>query len=350
MPRHRKQSNASSTSSIPDRNQELESMYDYLAKVILIGPSGTGKSCLLHRFVKDEWRVLSSQTIGVEFSSKIVKIGTGSRRKRIKLQLWDTAGTERFRSVSRSYYRGAAGAVLVYDVSSYASFAALPTFLMDARALASPNLTTILAGNKTDLLVDGDETEMEETEDEASTSIANSVSSSRNTSMYMFDAASSKTGAGSLRSVTSTNFSTAGTRLTATKASHGRQVSDLEAIEWATRSNIPVAVEVSAFSGQNVEELFTRLARIILTKIELGEIDPDDPQSGIQYGDSGAWGMAASDAASVRSGLTVDDSASQLHGRRKRNAKRSNNSSWMGSAGEWGDVFRITGSTRGGCC
>ena len=80
-------------------------MYDYLAKIILLGPSGSGKyvtsslfsvpsmqltntrSCLLHRFVKDEWRVLSSQTIGVEFASKIIRVGTGARRKRIKLQV-----------------------------------------------------------------------------------------------------------------------------------------------------------------------------------------------------------------------------------------------------------------------
>ena len=80
-------------------------MYDYLAKNILLGPSGSGKyvasslffvpsmpltsnrSCLLHRFVKDEWRVLSSQTIGVEFASKIIRVGTGARRKRIKLQV-----------------------------------------------------------------------------------------------------------------------------------------------------------------------------------------------------------------------------------------------------------------------
>ncbi|KAJ9646485.1 GTPase Ypt4 [Coniosporium tulheliwenetii] len=97
-------------------------MYDYLAKIILIGPSGSGKSCLLHRFTHSTFRTLSSQTIGVEFASKVVRVGSGSRRKRIKLQLWDTAGTERFRSVSRSYYRGAAGAVLVYDVSDPASF------------------------------------------------------------------------------------------------------------------------------------------------------------------------------------------------------------------------------------
>jgi GTPase SAR1 family protein len=84
--------------------QELGSMYDYLAKIILLGPSGSGKcapfspflrenkadeqrSCLLHRFVKNEWRVLTSQTIGVEFASKIIKVGSGARRKRIKLQV-----------------------------------------------------------------------------------------------------------------------------------------------------------------------------------------------------------------------------------------------------------------------
>ncbi|OKL58706.1 hypothetical protein UA08_06250 [Talaromyces atroroseus] len=358
MPRHRKPSNASSASSLPDRHhQELETMYDYLAKVILIGPSGTGKSCLLHRFVKDEWRVLSSQTIGVEFSSKIVKIGSGSRRKRIKLQLWDTAGTERFRSVSRSYYRGAAGAIVVYDVSSYTSFSALSTFLMDARALASPNLTTILAGNKTDLLSenngddDDDDDDRDRFEDDipSSTSISNSFSSSKHSSSFMYDAVGG--GAGSLRSVASTNYA-AGTRLTATTTSHGRQVSDLEALEWATRSNIPVAVEVSALTGENVEELFTRLARIILTKIELGEIDPDDPQSGIQYGDSGTWPLGTSDGGSVRSGLTVDDNAGgqSLHSRRKWNRQQS---SWASAAGEWGDVFRIQGSTRRsnrGCC
>jgi hypothetical protein len=87
-----------------DMGQELGSMYDYLAKIILLGPSGSGKyaaiipssrsmrltstrSCLLHRFVKDEWRVLTSQTIGVEFASKIIRVGTGARRKRIKLQV-----------------------------------------------------------------------------------------------------------------------------------------------------------------------------------------------------------------------------------------------------------------------
>jgi len=65
----------------------LGSMYDYLVKFILIGPSGTGKSCLLHRFIKEEWKALSSHTIGVEFANKIIKLGSGARRKRIKLQV-----------------------------------------------------------------------------------------------------------------------------------------------------------------------------------------------------------------------------------------------------------------------
>ncbi|KAL3430927.1 P-loop containing nucleoside triphosphate hydrolase protein [Aspergillus tetrazonus] len=334
MVRHRGHSIASSASTLPDRNQELESMYDYLAKVILLGPSGAGKSCVLHRYVKNEWRVLSSQTIGVEFSSRIVKLGTGPRRTRIKLQLWDTAGTERFRSVSRSYYRGAAGAILIYDVSSYASFNSLPTFLMDARALTSPYLTVILAGNKTDLTQD------DYHEDGMRRPITPSSTSSPQSSLP-YDST-----AGSFRS---SNFGTA-TRMTATYASHGREVSMEEASQWAARSNIPAVVEVSALTGDGVEELFQRLARIILTKIELGEIDPDDPQSGIQYGDGSPYGHGTSDASSIKSQMTIEDNAVQLH---RRNTRRRGGSNWRASMNEWEDVFRVSGShnrKRSGCC
>ena len=69
----------------------------------------------------------------------------------------------------------------------------------------------------------------------------------------------------------------------------GREVTHEEAARWASGSAIPVSVEVSAYTGEGVEEVFTRLASMILTKIELGEIDPDDPMSGIQYGDSMGW-------------------------------------------------------------
>ncbi|OOF91052.1 hypothetical protein ASPCADRAFT_134778 [Aspergillus carbonarius ITEM 5010] len=318
--------------------QELESMYDYLAKVILLGPSGAGKSCVLHRFVKSEWRVLSSQTIGVEFSSKIVKLGTGPRRTRIKLQLWDTAGTERFRSVSRSYYRGAAGAILVYDITSHASFASLPTFLMDARALASPNLSVLLAGNKSDLASDALPSDVPDD------SIRPPPTPSSTSSKLSFPFGSS---GGSVRSTT--NFDTT-TRMTATHALYGREVGAEETSRWAAKSNIPVAVEVSALTGEGVEELFNRLARIILTKIELGEIDPDDPQSGIQYGDGGLYGHGTSDGSSIRSRMSLDDGAVQLH-RRPTKTKTSNN--WKDGMREWEDVFRLSDShqRRGsGCC
>lgn len=245
--------------------------------------------------------------------------------------------------MSRSYYRGAAGAILVYDVSSYSSFTALPTFLMDARALASPNLTVLLAGNKTDLLDDFAAEDSDDTEKAPSTSpsmTAASISSKQ--SSFAFESS-----AGSVRSFAGPS---AGTRMTATTSAHGREVSDLEALEWARKSNIPVAVDVSALSGRNVDELFNRLARIILTKIELGEIDPDDPQSGIQYGDGGVWHSSlGGDGASIRSGLTVEDNTGQqLH--KGRNARRQG--TWTSGAREWESVFRIRGGQRGnsGCC
>ncbi|KAL2808523.1 P-loop containing nucleoside triphosphate hydrolase protein [Aspergillus granulosus] len=313
-------------------------MYDYLAKVILLGPSGAGKSCVLHRFVKNEWRVLSSQTIGVEFSSRIVKLGTGPRRTRIKLQLWDTAGTERFRSVSRSYYRGAAGAILIYDVASHASFSSLPTFLMDARALASPNLTVLLAGNKADLTTESF-TSGDYNEDTTRPPPTPSSTSSRQSS-FPYDS-----GGGSFRS------SNMGTGMTATYASQGREVGIEEASHWAAKSSIPAVMEVSALTGDGVEELFQRLARIILTKIELGEIDPDDPQSGIQYGDGGLYGHGTSDASSIRSQMTLDDSAVQIHRRNPR--RRGGGNNWRNGMREWEDVFRVNGSSHrkgSGCC
>ena len=135
-----------------------------------------------------------------------------------------------------------------------------------------------------------------------------------------------------------------GTQQRVTKAPEGREVPADTASRWASTNNIPVSVEVSAFSGDNVEEVFARLARTILTKIELGEINPDDPQSGIQYGDSG-WG-GTEDGGSIKSGMTVDDS-------RRRKTKRKGVGGMMGGLREWEDVFRpgSSGSTRrGGCC
>lgn len=277
-------------------------------------------------------RVLSSQTIGVEFASKIVKVGTGLRRQRIKLQLWDTAGTERFRSVSRSYYRGAAGAILVYDIASLASLNALPTFLNDARALASPNLTVLLAGNKSDAAAESphDEHLLDQPVDSASRRLSKQTSASDGLS-------------GSISSVTSYGL---GARLAMTRAPNGREVSAAEAARWASSVSVPVTLEVSAYTGDGVDEMFTRLARMILTKIELGEIDPDDPQSGIQYGDSAAWGDG--DASSVKSGATAIEEGGL--GRRRRKGRDTRGRTGMR---EWEEVFRLDAvgrRRRGGCC
>merc|ERR1711881_293348 len=127
-----------------DESSSLSESYDYLFKFLVIGSAGTGKSCILHQFIEGRFKPDSSHTIGVEFGSKIIQCGG----KTVKLQIWDTAGQERFRSVTRSYYRGAAGALLVYDVTSRETFNCLTNWLTDARTLASPNISIIAVGNK----------------------------------------------------------------------------------------------------------------------------------------------------------------------------------------------------------
>ena len=308
----------------------------------------TRRSCLLHRFVKDEWRVLTSQTIGVEFASKIIRVGTGARRQRIKLQLWDTAGTERFRSVSRSYYRGAAGAILVYDITSRTSFNALPTFLNDARALASPNLTLLLAGNKADVEVDGEEHLLHEDTIGATTAESIPPTPSTSSGSKTFPVLSTSYPNGSVSSATNLGL---GTRQTTTIAPHGREVPISTAHTWASTSSIPVVVEVSAFDGTGVHELFARLARMILTKIELGEIDPDDPASGIQYGDGG--GGWDGDGGSVRSGVSGAGTDGGGGVRRRGRRRAGTGAGWGGGMREWEEVFRLDGlgrRRRGGCC
>ncbi|XP_066840787.1 ras-related protein Rab-4B [Anser cygnoides] len=135
----------------------MSETYDFLFKFLVIGSAGTGKSCLLHQFIENKFKQDSNHTIGVEFGSKVVNVGG----KTVKLQIWDTAGQERFRSVTRSYYRGAAGALLVYDITSRETYNALTNWLTDARTLASPNIVIILCGNKKDLDADREVTFLE---------------------------------------------------------------------------------------------------------------------------------------------------------------------------------------------
>ena len=223
--------------------------------------------------------------------------------------------------------------MLVYDITSHASFRGLQPFLNDARALASPNLTTILVGNKLDLA--NDSTLIDVPPPTPSSASSSSVT----TSMMLPPYGSTPGGSSGL-----------GTQMRATVAPEGREVPASEASRWAGGSQIPVATEVSAFSGEGVDEIFARLARMILTRIELGEIDPDDPMSGIQYGDGGGWNAGASDGASVKSGMTVESGG--VVPRRRRGGAKGRSQNWgMGGMREWEEVFTLSrGRGRGGCC
>lgn len=121
--------------------------YSYLFKYIIIGDTAVGKSCLLLQFTDKRFQPVHDLTIGVEFGARMINI----EGKQIKLQIWDTAGQESFRSITRSYYRGAAGALLVYDITRRDTFNHLTTWLEDARQHSSSNMVIMLIGNKSDL-------------------------------------------------------------------------------------------------------------------------------------------------------------------------------------------------------
>ncbi|XP_020215823.1 ras-related protein RABA6b [Cajanus cajan] len=120
---------------------------DYLFKAVLIGDSGVGKSNLLSRFAKDEFRLDSKPTIGVEFAYRNIKVGD----KLIKAQIWDTAGQERFRAITSSYYRGALGALLVYDITMRSSYENVSKWLVELREFGGQDMVVVLVGNKCDL-------------------------------------------------------------------------------------------------------------------------------------------------------------------------------------------------------
>ncbi|XP_058787005.1 ras-related protein Rab11A-like [Vicia villosa] len=126
-----------------DANQKI----DYVFKVVLIGDSAVGKSQILARFARNDFSLDSKATIGVEFQTRTLVI----QHKSIKAQIWDTAGQERYRAVTSAYYRGAVGAMLVYDITKRPSFDHIPRWLEELRNHADKNIVIILIGNKSDL-------------------------------------------------------------------------------------------------------------------------------------------------------------------------------------------------------
>eukprot|EP01114_Cavostelium_apophysatum_P021520 TRINITY_DN7537_c0_g1_i1.p1 TRINITY_DN7537_c0_g1~~TRINITY_DN7537_c0_g1_i1.p1 ORF type:complete len:203 (+),score=38.41 TRINITY_DN7537_c0_g1_i1:119-727(+) len=121
--------------------------YDLLYKMLLIGDSGVGKSCILLRFADDSFQENFISTIGVDFKIKTMNI----EGKRVKLQIWDTAGQERFQTITTSYYRGAHGLIIVFDVTNKTSFENIKKWLDDVDRNASQHIVKLLVGNKCDL-------------------------------------------------------------------------------------------------------------------------------------------------------------------------------------------------------
>jgi len=121
--------------------------YDYLFKLLLIGDSGVGKSCMLLRFADDTYTESYISTIGVDFKIRTLEL----EGKTCKLQIWDTAGQERFRTITSSYYRGAHGIIIVYDVTDKESFNNVKHWMQEIDKYAAEGVNRLMIGNKCDL-------------------------------------------------------------------------------------------------------------------------------------------------------------------------------------------------------
>ena len=256
--------------------------WDYIAKLVCIGDSGCGKSSLTIRLCEGRFVTHHDVTIGVEFGSRIVPVGPphskdlppplapttgpdpddepsaedgGSKdgkssskppsglpepprssntstapQKHMKLSLWDTAGQETYKSVTRSYFRGASGALLVFDLSRKSTFNHVTDWLNDLRQIAEPDIVVVLVGNKADLAQEED---------------------------------------------------------------NKREVRREEAEEWARRNGVLEYVETSAKSGENVEKAFMRVAERIYQNIQAGKYDLNDRRSGVKGPSAGGGGQRA---------------------------------------------------------
>lgn len=122
--------------------------FDFLYKVVVTGDSGVGKTNIITRFTANEFSLESKATIGVEFGHAEITLGDGTK---IKVQIWDTAGQERFRAITRGYYRGAVGALIVYDITKSVSFKNVEKWLQELRQHAFEDIVIMLVGNKSDL-------------------------------------------------------------------------------------------------------------------------------------------------------------------------------------------------------
>ncbi|XP_007896839.1 ras-related protein Rab-19 isoform X2 [Callorhinchus milii] len=121
--------------------------FDYLFKIVLIGDSNIGKTCVVHRFKSGIFIEKQQNTIGVDFIVKTLDIDG----KKVKVQVWDTAGQERFRTITQSYYRSAHGAIIAYDITKQTSFNSVPHWINEIQRYGAANVVQMLIGNKADL-------------------------------------------------------------------------------------------------------------------------------------------------------------------------------------------------------
>ncbi|ESO08175.1 hypothetical protein HELRODRAFT_75117 [Helobdella robusta] len=122
--------------------------YDYLFKLLLIGDSGVGKTCVLFRFSEDAFNSTFISTIGIDFKIRTIELDG----KKIKLQIWDTAGQERFRTITTAYYRGAMGIMLVYDITNEKSFANIKNWIRNIEEHATSDVEKMILANKCDMV------------------------------------------------------------------------------------------------------------------------------------------------------------------------------------------------------
>ncbi|XP_022090884.1 ras-related protein Rab-8A-like [Acanthaster planci] len=121
--------------------------YDFLFKLLLIGDSGVGKTCVLFRFSEDAFNSTFISTIGIDFKIRTIELDG----KKIKLQIWDTAGQDRFRTITTAYYRGAMGIMLVYDITNHKSFENISNWIRNIEEHASSDVEKMILGNKCDM-------------------------------------------------------------------------------------------------------------------------------------------------------------------------------------------------------
>ena len=129
--------------------EEDEGDYEILIKLVILGDTAVGKSNFLYRFVDGEFNPVHVATVGFDFKSRIWEMPKS--KKRVKFQIWDTAGQEKYKAITGAYYKGSKGAFVVYDITRKETFASVERWVNDLKSTSDPKLTIILIGNKNDM-------------------------------------------------------------------------------------------------------------------------------------------------------------------------------------------------------